>query len=65
MRLYPAAPLLLPHEAIEECTVSGYHVPSGTELFVNAWKIHLDPVFGRSSVNFSLKDFLQRTTMLM
>ncbi|GAY37955.1 hypothetical protein CUMW_032980 [Citrus unshiu] len=33
MRLYPAAPLLLPHEAIEECTVSGYHVPSGTELF--------------------------------
>lgn len=43
MCLYPAAPLLLPRESIEECTDSGYHVVrAGTRLFVNAWKIHLD-----------------------
>ena len=35
MRLYPAVPLLVPHESIEECTVNGYHVPAGTQLLIN------------------------------
>ncbi|KAL9459167.1 hypothetical protein AB3S75_002538 [Citrus x aurantiifolia] len=25
MRLYPVAPLQLPHQSMEDCTVSGYH----------------------------------------
>ncbi|XVF63954.1 hypothetical protein PTKIN_Ptkin09bG0128200 [Pterospermum kingtungense] len=43
LRLYPAGPLLGPREAIEDCTVAGYHVPAGTRLVVNVWKIQRDP----------------------
>lgn len=59
MRLYPAAPLLLPHESIEECTVSGYHVPAGTQLFANAWKIHLDPSDWEEPRKFQPERFLR------
>ncbi|KAM3237236.1 hypothetical protein P3L10_012265 [Capsicum annuum] len=34
-RLYPAAPVLLPRESIEDCVVSGYDIPKGTRLLVN------------------------------
>ncbi|KAB1220488.1 Cytochrome P450 82A4 [Morella rubra] len=43
MRLYPAGPLSVPHESIEDCTLAGYHVPSGTRLLVNLSKLHRDP----------------------
>ncbi|XP_075651134.1 strychnine-10-hydroxylase-like [Castanea sativa] len=43
MRLYPAAPLLVPHESMEDCTLVGYHVPAGTRLIVNLPKLHRDP----------------------
>nr|BAC78825.1 cytochrome P450 [Iris x hollandica] len=41
LRLYPAAPLLVPHESAEECTVGGYAVPQGTMLLVNAYAIRV------------------------
>lgn len=43
MRLYPAGPLSVPHEAMEDCQVGGYHVPKGTHLLMNIWKLHRDP----------------------
>ncbi|KAL6012488.1 hypothetical protein ACLOJK_002977 [Asimina triloba] len=43
MRLYPAAPLSVPHEAAEDCFVGGYHIPAGTQLLTNIWKLHRDP----------------------
>ncbi|KAL9450958.1 hypothetical protein AB3S75_012660 [Citrus x aurantiifolia] len=60
MRLYPAAPLLIPHESIEECTVSGYNVPSGTQLFINVWKLQRDPHVWEEPCKFQPERFLTR-----
>ncbi|KDP38425.1 hypothetical protein JCGZ_04350 [Jatropha curcas] len=43
LRLYPVAPLSGPREAMEDCTIAGYHVPAGTRLILNVWKIQRDP----------------------
>ncbi|KAL9241582.1 hypothetical protein vseg_015678 [Gypsophila vaccaria] len=43
LRLYPAAPLLIPHESSQVCTVGGYTIPRGTMLLVNVWAIQNDP----------------------
>ena len=43
LRLFPAAPTLVPHFSSEDCTIGGYKVPKGTTLLVNVWAIHRDP----------------------
>ncbi|KAL2348438.1 hypothetical protein Fmac_002438 [Flemingia macrophylla] len=43
LRLYPPSPIITLRAAMEDCTFScGYHIPAGTHLMVNAWKIHRD-----------------------
>lgn len=43
LRMYPAGPLLVPHESSDNCTIGGYHVPAKTMLLVNLWAIQNDP----------------------
>ncbi|CAN1342411.1 Nicotine N-demethylase CYP82E3 [Linum perenne] len=35
LRLYPAAPVGVPHEAIEDCSINGYSIPKKTRIFTN------------------------------
>ncbi|KAI8032581.1 Cytochrome P450 81Q32 [Camellia lanceoleosa] len=42
-RLFPAAPLLVPHISSDDCIIGGFNVPRDTLLLVNAWAIHRDP----------------------
>jgi cytochrome P450 len=42
MRLYPPA-YGLGREAIDDCTIGGYHVRRGTTIFVFQWVVHRDP----------------------
>ncbi|XP_071701269.1 cytochrome P450 CYP82D47-like [Rutidosis leptorrhynchoides] len=58
MRLYPAAPLSLPHESTEDCIVGGYTVPKGTRLLVNIWKIQHDPQIWTDPFDFEPERFL-------
>ncbi|KAI3893409.1 hypothetical protein MKX03_008997 [Papaver bracteatum] len=43
MRLYPPGPLSAPRESMSDCTIAGFHVPAGTRLIVNIWKIQRHP----------------------
>ncbi|XP_019180703.1 PREDICTED: cytochrome P450 82A4-like [Ipomoea nil] len=58
LRLYPPGPLALPHEAIEDCTINGYHVQKGTRVIPNLAKIHRDPKVWVNPNEFRSERFL-------
>ena len=62
MRLYPPGPLSIPREAMEDCYVRGYHVPKGTRLLVNIWKLHRDPSTWTDPLEFQPERFLTSHT---
>ncbi|KAG8632548.1 cytochrome P450 CYP82D47 [Manihot esculenta] len=57
-RLYPAVPLLVPHESMEETVINGYHIQPKTRLFINASKIHKDPSVWQDPEKFQPERFL-------
>ncbi|PWA48494.1 cytochrome P450 [Artemisia annua] len=59
LRLYPPGPLAGPHEAIEDCNIGGYHVPKGTRLIMNVWKLHRDPQVWFNPDEFRPERFLE------
>lgn len=56
LRLYPAAPLMIPHVPSSDCTVAGYNVPRGTTVLVNVWSIHKDPKTGMTQQVLNQRD---------
>ncbi|XP_074321676.1 cytochrome P450 81Q32-like [Silene latifolia] len=56
-RLFPAVPLLSPHEPSEDCTIAGYYVPKGTMVLINAWEIHRNPNLWEDSLSFKPERF--------
>ncbi|XVE48621.1 hypothetical protein DITRI_Ditri01bG0016200 [Diplodiscus trichospermus] len=58
LRLYPAGPLSVPREAMGDCTVAGFHIPAGTRLLVNLWKLQRDPSIWHKPNDFMPERFL-------
>ncbi|CAK9317208.1 unnamed protein product [Citrullus colocynthis] len=58
MPLYPTAPLAGLHEAMEDCTVVGYHIPIRTRLIVNLKKLQRDPLVWENPNEFRPERFL-------
>ncbi|KAJ4846588.1 hypothetical protein Tsubulata_024709 [Turnera subulata] len=62
LRLYPPGPTAVPHEAIEDCYIGGYHIPKGTRVFANLWKLHRDPNIWSNPDKFMPERFLTEET---
>ncbi|KAJ7944478.1 Cytochrome P450 family protein [Quillaja saponaria] len=62
LRLYPAAPLLVPHYSSDHCTIGGYDVPRDTTVLVNAWAIHRDSNLWADPISFKPERFDSSTS---
>nr|GMC57083.1 cytochrome P450 CYP82D47-like [Ipomoea batatas] len=59
LRLYPSGPINGLRSSLKDCTLSqGYHVPAGTRLMVNIWKIHHDENIWPEPYEFRPERFL-------
>jgi cytochrome P450 len=57
LRLHPPVHLLL-RECIETCEISGYTIPAGTQMLVNAWEIGRDQKYWIEGEKFYPERFI-------
>ncbi|XP_039139715.1 cytochrome P450 CYP82D47-like [Dioscorea cayenensis subsp. rotundata] len=58
LRLTPSSEFLFPRETVKDCTVAGFHIPAGTLVIVNAWKLQRDPRVWPNPLEFRPERFL-------
>lgn len=58
LRLHPPAPILIPHRALESCTVMNYAIPKNAQVVVNVWAIGRDPTIWVEPLKFNPERFL-------
>ncbi|KAK6118405.1 hypothetical protein DH2020_047822 [Rehmannia glutinosa] len=58
LRLHPVAPLLIPHESMEDCVLDGFHIPKKSRVLVNVWAIGRDPNVWPDPETFSPERFI-------
>ncbi|CAL1353952.1 unnamed protein product [Linum trigynum] len=59
MRLHPPVAVLLPRTGAQDCEISGYHIPAGASIMVNAWAIGRNPEYWTDAETFWPERFLE------
>ncbi|KAK7412967.1 hypothetical protein VNO78_04763 [Psophocarpus tetragonolobus] len=57
LRLYPPAPVLIPHVSSEDITIEGFNVPRDTVVIINGWAMQRDPQVWTDATSFKPERF--------
>ncbi|KAG5105472.1 hypothetical protein JHK82_042442 [Glycine max] len=57
LRLYPPAPILIPHVSSEDITIEGFNIPRDTIVIINGWGMQRDPQLWNDATCFKPERF--------
>lgn len=57
LRMYPPAPLLIPHMSSDEIIIEGFNVPRDTIVLINGWAMQRDPLVWTEPTSFKPERF--------